>query len=231
MATLGVEENEPAVDLVDAALKGPDHHLAIGSGPARRYRPDVAGFATLGPNPDVAAWAALTALPGDRVALMGHAPVEVPAPWTLTREIPVLLMLGGGVETQADDDEIVALGDSDIPEMLDLVARTAPGPFLERTIEFGGYVGIRRDGVLAAMAGRRVHPPGWVEVSAVCTDPAHRGLGLARRVIAAVVGGIREDGAEALLHVVPSNPARGLYESIGFVTLRETNISVLERLG
>jgi predicted GNAT family acetyltransferase len=81
------------------------------------------------------------------------------------------------------------------------------------------------------MAGRRLHPPGWIEVSAVCTDPAYRGLGLAQRVTAAVVSRIRDDGSQAFLHVLPSNPARRLYESLGFVVSRESLITVVERGG
>ena len=168
------------LDLIGAALRGPHRHLGVGAGgPALRYRPDVASFASLGPDPDRVAWNALAALPGDRAALVGEQSVVVPAGWSRLMELPVLLMSGVGVEPSSNDPEIVELGDDDVPEMLDLVARTAPGPFLARTIDCGGYLGIRRDGVLAAMAGRRLHPPGWIEVSAVCTDPAYRGLGFA----------------------------------------------------
>jgi ribosomal protein S18 acetylase RimI-like enzyme len=228
---LDVEETDLAVDLVGAALRGPDRHLAVGGdGPVRRYRPEVASFATLGPDPGADAWKAFTALPGDRAAFVGDHALVVPSGWARLLEMPVLLMDGSGAETSDVDLEIVQLGDEDVPEMLDLVGRTAPGPFLPRTIEFGGYLGIRRDGVLAAMAGRRMHPPGWIEVSAVCTDPAYRGLGLARRVTAAVVGQIRADDAQALLHVLPSNPARRLYESMGFVVLRESIITAVERV-
>jgi hypothetical protein len=39
--------------------------------------------------------------------------------------------------------------------MLALVARTEPGPFLPRTVELGGYLGIRHGERLIAMAGRR----------------------------------------------------------------------------
>jgi ribosomal protein S18 acetylase RimI-like enzyme len=221
-----------AGDLVGAALRGPDRHLAVGGdGPTLRYRPDVAAFASLGPDPDEAAWIALAQLPGDRSALLSDDPVIVPATWVKLREMSVLLMSGRGVETPAQDSEIVQLGDEDVAEMLDLVARTSPGPFLARTIDFGGYLGIRRDGVLAAMAGRRLHPPGWIEVSAVCTDPAYRGLGLAQRVTAAVVSRTRDDGSQAFLHVLPSNPARRLYESLGFVVSRQSLITVVERVG
>ena len=70
--------------------------------------------------------------------------------------------------------------------MLDLVARTEPGPFLPRTIEMGTYLGIRRGGALVAMAGERLHPPGWTEISAVCTDDAYRSRGLGTRLVLAV---------------------------------------------
>jgi ribosomal protein S18 acetylase RimI-like enzyme len=221
-----------AGDLVGAALRGPDRHLAVGGdGPALRYRPDVAAFASLGPDPDQDAWAALAELPGDRSALLSDSPLVIPATWVRLREMSVLLMSGRGVEVAAQDYEIVQLGDDDVPEMLDLVARALPGPLFARTIDFGGYLGIRRDGVLAAMAGRRLHPPGSIEVSAVCTDPAYRGLGLARRVTTAVVSRIRDDGSQAFLHVLPSNPARRLYESMGFVASRESLITVVEHVG
>jgi GNAT superfamily N-acetyltransferase len=78
--------------------------------------------------------------------------------------------------------------------MLDLVARTRPGPFLARTPHLGTYLGIRRGGALVAMAGERMRPPGWTEISAVCTDPAHRGQGLAARLVRAVALVVRERG-------------------------------------
>jgi hypothetical protein len=56
-------------------------------------------------------------------------------------------MLGEGV-TGADCAEAIGLGAADVPEMLELVAQTEPGPFLNRTVELGDYLGIRRDGVV-----------------------------------------------------------------------------------
>ena len=90
------------------------------------------------------------------------------------------------------------LGAADVPEMLDLVERTQPGPFLARTVELGTYLGIRRDGRLVAMAGERLHPPGFTEISAVCTDAAYRGQGLATRLVRAVAAGIRRRGRDAV---------------------------------
>ena len=54
-----------------------------------------------------------------------------------------------------------------------------PGPFRPRTIELGGYVGIFHDSKLVAMAGQRLRPPGYCEVSAVCTHPDARRRGYA----------------------------------------------------
>jgi predicted GNAT family acetyltransferase len=83
---------------------------------------------------------------------------------------------------------------ADVPEMLELTARTKPGPFLPRTIDMGTYLGIRRDGRLVAMAGERLHPAGWTEISAVCTDEAWRGQGLSSRLILALGAGYRKPG-------------------------------------
>jgi predicted GNAT family acetyltransferase len=104
-----------------------------------------------------------------------------------------------------------------VPEILDLVERTKPGPFAKRTIEMGRYLGIRREGRLIAMAGERLRPPGWTEVSAVCTDPDFRGQGLAARLTLAVAAGILERGELPFLHAAATNTnAIRLYEGLGF---------------
>jgi len=131
-------------------------------------------------------------------------------------------LVDDGMATAPEPDAL-RLGPADVPEMLDLVRRTQPGPFLPRTIEMGTYLGIRRDGALIAMAGERLHPPGWTEISAVCTDPAFRGEGLATRLILAVAHGIRERGETPFLHTGAANTnAIRLYESLGFALRRST---------
>jgi predicted GNAT family acetyltransferase len=73
------------------------------------------------------------------------------------------------------------------------------------------------------MAGERLHPPGWTEISAVCTDERYRGRGLATRLVRAVAAGIRERGETPLLHAAATNvTAIRLYESLGFVLRRHT---------
>jgi predicted GNAT family acetyltransferase len=138
-------------------------------------------------------------------------------------------MIGTALEARADPETVV-LGPDDVPEILDLIARTEPGPFRERTIEMGTYLGIRRDGALIAMAGERQHPPDWTEISAVCTDPQHRGQGLATRLVRAVAAGIRERGETPFLHALAGNTAAiRLYESIGFTRRRRAPFVVLRR--
>ncbi|MDI5972341.1 GNAT family N-acetyltransferase [Streptomyces sp. SL13] len=201
-----------------AALTGPDGHRAERRGRVLRYAGgDVCPFLGWPDDPDERDWADLAALlgPGGQA---GFAAVDVAPPpgWEVAFRIRGVQMLGDGV-AGAPAPEAVPLGAADVPEMLDLVERTRPGPFLERTVELGGYLGIRRGGALVAMAGERLHLPGWTEISAVCTDPAFRGQGLAGRLVAAVAAGIRARGGRPMLHAAGDNTgAIRLYESMGF---------------
>jgi len=206
-----------------AALNGPQAHLGEVRGQAARYHPDVAVFAALRAEPDARAWAELSEIagPGAEVALPGVTAAP-PRDWEVVFTMAGVQLVDVALRAEPDP-EAVRLGPADVPEMLDLVARTEPGPFRARTIELGTYLGIRREGRLIAMAGERVRPPGWTEVSAVCTDPAYRGLGLATRLIRAVAAGIRARGETPFLHAAASNTdAIRLYERIGFAPRRTT---------
>ena len=94
--------------------------------------------------------------------------------------------------------------------------------------DLGGYLGIRSDGRLVAMAGHRFRPAGWTEISAVCTDPAYRGRGLASRLVRAVAHGIVARDDRVLLHTAATNvDAIRLYERMGFVLRRQTTFAAL----
>jgi ribosomal protein S18 acetylase RimI-like enzyme len=215
----------PLDNPVRASLAGPHARFAERRGNVLRYPPDVSPFLALPDQPDAADWADVAALagPGALVALAG---VRTPAPdgWE-TRVIGEGVQLVDNGVQGAADSEAVRLGPDDVPEMLELAGRTKPGPFLPRTVELGSYLGIRRDGALVAMAGERLHPPGWTEISAVCTDDAWRGLGFASRLVRALVAGIRARGETPFLHAVADNPAIGLYEALGFRLRRRTVFS------
>lgn len=210
-----------------AALRGPHAHFAESRGRAVRYRPDVCPMAALPDEPTAADWADAAALAGPGNTLfLPVVDIRPPEGWGTRMSIPGVQMVDAGVAA-APDDEAVTLTDDDVPEMLDLVSRTRPGPFLTRTIELGTYVGVRRGGKLIAMAGERLHVPGYTEISAVCTDPAARGEGLGTRLIHAVAHGIRERGEVPFLHASADNTnAIRLYEALGFVLSRHVMFQV-----
>ncbi|MET7453430.1 GNAT family N-acetyltransferase [Streptomyces sp. NPDC005574] len=206
-----------------ASLTGPHAHFAERRGRVLRYPLDVSPWLALPDDPGPDDWADLAALtgPGGEVPLAGFRG-QVPDGWEITFRLEGVQLVDDGL-TAAPDAEAVVLGPADVPEMLDLVALTRPGPFLPRTVELGTYLGIRRAGRLVAMAGERLHPPGWTEISAVCTDPAFRGEGLASRLVLAVAHGIRERGETPFLHTGAGNTnAVRLYESLGFRLRRNT---------
>jgi ribosomal protein S18 acetylase RimI-like enzyme len=206
-----------------ASLTGPHAHFAERRGRVLRYLHDVSPWVGLPDEPDADDWADLAALagPGAEAPIPGFRG-QLPAGWEITFAIDGVQLVDDGLAA-APDHEAVRLTPADVPEMLDLVERTRPGPFLPRTIELGTYLGIRRDGALVAMAGERLHPPGWTEISAVCTAPEFRGQGLATRLILAVAHGIRERGETPFLHTGAGNTdAIRLYESLGFRLRRAT---------
>jgi ribosomal protein S18 acetylase RimI-like enzyme len=208
--------SHPLDNPVFSSLTGPHARFAERRGNVLRYPADVAPFLAMPDEPGEGDWSDAAALagPGGMVPLSGVRAAP-PADWDVVRIAEGVQMTGDRLEVAADP-EAVSLGQDDVPEMLALVARTEPGPFLPRTFELGSYLGIRRNGRLVAMAGERLHPEGWTEISAVCTDDAWRGQGLASRLIRAVGAGIRARGDLPFLHAVVTNPAIGLYEQLGF---------------
>ncbi|MFI1728141.1 GNAT family N-acetyltransferase [Streptomyces acidicola] len=211
-----------------ASLTGPHARFAERRGRILRYPADVSPWLALPDEPDADDWADVAALagPGAEIELPGFQGV-LPDGWDVTFSVDGVQLVDQGMAA-APDPEAVRLGPADVPEMLALVERTRPGPFLPRTVELGTYLGIRRGGVLVAMAGERLHPPGWTEISAVCTDPDFRGEGLATRLIRAVAHGIRERGETPFLHTGAGNTgAIRLYEALGFRLRRTTRFSAV----
>ena len=200
------------------SLAGPHARFAQRRGRVLRYPEDVAPFLALPDDPGEHDWLDVAGLvgPGATVVLAATA-ARPPSGWEVLDTIAGVQLVDAGVAA-APDPEAVRLGPADVPEMLDLVERTQPGPFRQRTVELGTYLGIRRGGALVAMAGERLRPPGYTEISAVCTDLAYRGQGLATRLVLAVAAGIRERGETPMMHAAAANTsAIGLYVSLGFV--------------
>jgi ribosomal protein S18 acetylase RimI-like enzyme len=165
-------------------------------------------------------------LMGQTVALIIEADM-VPSNWEIVRAIDGVQLDGTNLRDEVDDS-LTVLQAADVPDMLDLVERTQPGPFLPRTIEMGTYVGLHHEGRLVAMAGERLRPPGWTEISAVCTDAAVRHQGIGTRLVRAVAAGVRERGDLPFLHAAATNAsAIRLYLSLGFVLRRTVTFTVL----
>ncbi len=212
-----------------ASLTGPQAPLAEVSGLAGRFALDVSPFGAIADHNDPQCWRDLAHLigAGGTVVLTGKE-INVPDDWELLGGGTGKQMIGDKVSGKAEP-EAVDLGSSDVPEMLDLISRTEPGPFLPRTVELGGYLGFRVDGNLVAMAGRRIHPPGWIEISAVCTDLNYQGRGFGERLVNAVAAGIRTEGEIPFLHVSETNEnAIRLFEKLGFKMRMSSNFKVVK---
>ena len=177
-----------------------------------------------------AAFAALAHLVSDggRVALVTVEAPPALAGFAIDRQASVLQMVLAAPLSPPPGPASLDLGDADIPDMLDLAERTQPGPFGPRTIDFGRYIGLRLGGALAAMAGERMRFARFVEISAVCVGPAHRGKGYAALLMARLAEAHRAQGLTSLLHVFSDNRgAIALYEKLGFVARRPLNLTVL----
>ena len=221
--------DDPILDSsVWSALTGPQAHLARGDGDVREYLPSVAYFAAVRDWTASGVWEAITEFRGPGADFpLPPAGVAIPQGWEITRRIEGVQLIETPdfvpepAPARIGDYEFAELGAADAAEMLDLVERTRPGPFLSETYKMGRYVGYRLDGELVALAGERVRPIGWTEISAVCTDLAHRGHGLAAALVHDVGLHIRARGDRVYLHTLTTNPARALYTRLGFQLRRE----------
>lgn len=217
-----------------SSLSGRHAELAEGGADARRYRPDINVFAACRDDADPACHAALAALvaPGEAAFLLQVPANPRPVGFAVEREALGVQMIGPcEAPLLGEGEAVIELGDADAADMQALARLTEPGPFLPRTHRMGRFLGVRRDGRLLAMAGERLRPAGWTEISGVCCHPDARGQGLARRLSAAVLSRILARGEQAFLHAWRSNTAAiALYESLGFRLRAEVQVAVLRRV-
>lgn len=205
-------------------------HWALGGERARRFVPDLHGFAAT-VDESAASLDALAGLLGaasDNVYLLQVPAIAVPPGLEVVKAAAGAQMVA--TRRLHADDNVAVLGDADADEMLALARLTEPGPFFARTHTLGRFVGVRIGGRLAAMAGERMRFPGHVEISGVCTHPDFRGQGLARRLSAAVAADIQQRGDLPFLHAWTTNTAAiSLYEDLGFVVRTPVHVAVLRR--
>jgi ribosomal protein S18 acetylase RimI-like enzyme len=217
-----------------AALTTGNAAVAEGGALARRYPPDIAPFAAIADSTDVAFQALAALVPAEgRLALVTTDQPVPPAALAVDRRAPILQMvLNAPIPQLRSDAEHVLLGPPDVADMLDLTGRTRPGPFGPRTIELGQYIGIRIDGALAAIAGERMRFGRFVEISAVCVDPRHRGKGYAAVLMTRLARQMQVRSLTPILHVFADNTsAIALYEKLGFAKRRTLQLTVLRAAG
>ena len=214
------------------------HHagIALGDDLARRFPDDVNLFASARDDSEEALCALARMIgPGRPVYVLQAPPIVVPPGCSVTKHgLGVQMIATRSLADEAAREDAVGdihpLGDDDAAEMLALAQLTQPGPFLARTHTMGGFLGIRIDGRLAAMAGERMRFPGHTEVSGVCTHPDFRGRSLARRLSAVVAARIEARGESPFLHAWADNRAAiALYESLGFVLRCQVEAKILQR--
>lgn len=125
---------------------------------------------------------------------------------------------------------LLPLSEKHVPQMLQLTERTKPGPFYERTIEFGNYYGIFQEDKLISMAGQRLQTNTHTEVSAICTNPQHLGKSYAKALTSHICSIIIDNGKIPFLHVRQDNAgAIALYKKLGFEIATEIAFAVFKK--
>jgi len=210
--------------------------LALGGDRARRY-PEQIGPLSGMPAQSQEGYQALAPLfsPGEVAVLFFCEPPKVSEGWTLARGGTIVQMVAP--QPTLDSElaeppglELRRLTAADAPAMVELAQLTEPGPFRLRTIELGTFFGILEAGRLLSMAGKRLHLPGFVEVSGVCTHPNARGRGYARLLMSRVIGEIVAAGKTPFLHSYAGNHgAIRVYEALGFRLRQSFDLAAVRR--
>lgn len=213
-----------------SALTSRQAPVALTAQGVRRFQPAFGMFAALDDDtaPGRAALAEMIRAHGDVAIVEAAVPPPIPGTAVVSEALCWQMVAEAPTPGPAPDFEIIPMTDADAAEMLALATLTKPGPFFERTHQLGRFIGVKENGVLVAMAGERMQPTGFTEVSGVCTLPDHRGRGYAAALMREVMGAIVARGETPFLHSYAANAgAIRLYESLSFRFSRELTMTVL----
>ena len=213
------------------ALISGNQQLAHGTERVKFFADDVSPFVGF-ESPDRPAFEVLRALvpAGRRLGVMSPVALLIPPQWQVLRRISVMQMVQAHPATAPlTEPALVTLGSEHVPAMLALTKRLNPGPFFSNTIAFGHYKGVFVGDELVAMAGQRLHPAPYTEISAVCTHPEYLGRGYASHLMRYQAHRIRAAGGIPFLHVKTDNAtAIKVYRALGFMVRSEMSICIIQ---
>ena len=191
--------------------------LALSRGDVLRYPAEIAPFLGVpGPGTPLSPAVETLVAAGESVFLLGQVPPE-PAGWALMPLGDLAQMVCDAPLPEVHGPEFIELGEAHRADVLVLTARVYPHYFRAHTMKLGRYFGIYEDGRLAAIIGERMGPPGWRELSAICTHPDFLGRGYARRLMAWLSNDLLAQGLTPFLHVSHQNTrALALYRNTGY---------------
>ncbi|RWY48573.1 GNAT family N-acetyltransferase [Mucilaginibacter gilvus] len=213
------------------ALSSGNKNLAEGNERIKYFDPQVSPFVGFKLNTEASFEELYHMAPAGRAfGFVSPFEVEIPAPWQVPLYIKCFQMVHNGVTVGVTTEEPILLTEAHVPQMMALTKLTNPGPFAERTIDFGHYHGIFDGDKLVAMAGQRMHVFNYAEASAVCTHPDYLGRGYAKEVLQFQVQRILAAGEIPFLHVRHDNErAIRVYESLGFVTRKTIHFYIIKK--
>ena len=219
------------------ALAGPQREFGLVGERAASYRADVSPFAAVADqSPEALEELAELVAPGRFVPLFAPGAISggLSKLWRQRAVVPLSQWICPEPVAPPATADWVELGDSEAEQMLRLAKATDPGPFERQTHRLGDYVGIVADGKLVAMAGERMRLAGYREVSAVCTDSDYQGRGHAQALVLEIARRQQRAGCVPFLHVRTGSPAeepaKRVYQNIGFVRRTDAELSILQRL-
>jgi ribosomal protein S18 acetylase RimI-like enzyme len=216
------------------ALNTGNRHLANGNSEVKYFDAEVSPFIGLRQYTHENLIQLHQLLPDDSPRLL-VAPHEISFPnqWKLLSTLKGFQMVHETfTDNNIDVSSAAVLTHEHIPQMLALTGLTNPGPFGQRTIEFGHYRGVFSNNNLVAMAGQRMHAENYTEVSAVCTHPDHLGKGYARLLLQYQVQRMHLAGNVPYLHVRYNNDrAIKVYEDLGFAVRIPVYFHFVQKVG